>query len=242
MSITYGPKIPQLFVSAALGDQYYTAGEALLRGLQALVEPNVISVGALSAPPPTPSDGDSYIVGASPTGAWAGQANNFAYWSTDNPSAPNGEWEFYTPLNGWIVGSGGAIYTFNGTAWSAPITGGRVAAIPYVIDGGGSVPSTGLKGQLSIPAGCTITGWVLTSDVSGSAVVDVLRSTYAAFPTTASIAGTDMPTLSSAQKNQDLVLTGWGSTAINAGDEIQFNLVSVTTVTRLNITLNVTIP
>lgn len=120
--------------------------------------------------------------------------------------------------------------------------GARVAAINYVIDGGGSAPSTGLKGQLSIPIACTITGWVVTADQSGSAVVDVLRSTYTAFPTTASIAGTDMPTLSSAQKNQDLVLSGWGSTAISAGDEIQFNLVSVVTVTRLNLTLNVTIP
>lgn len=119
----------------------------------------------------------------------------------------------------------------------------RTAAIQYVIDGGGSTPSTGAKGQISLPIGCTLTGWVITSDVSGSAVVDVLRSTYSGFPgSLASIAGSAKPTLSSAQKNENLTLTGWGSTAINAGDILQFNLNSVTTVTRINITINVTIP
>lgn len=118
----------------------------------------------------------------------------------------------------------------------------RTAAIQFAIDGGGSTPSTGVKGQISIPLACTLTGWVITSDVSGSAVVDVLRSTYSGFPSTSSIAGSAKPTLSSAQKNENLTLTGWGSTAISAGDIIQFNLNSVTTVTRINITLNVTIP
>src|SRR5208282_4726210 len=118
MSVSYGVKIPQLFVSALQGDAYYTAGEALLRGLQTLIEPNAISVG-LNAPPGSPSNGDSYILGGSPTGAWAGQANNLAYWSTDNPLAPSGEWEFYVPQNGWIVGSGGTAYIFNSGAWTA---------------------------------------------------------------------------------------------------------------------------
>jgi hypothetical protein len=118
----------------------------------------------------------------------------------------------------------------------------QTAAIQFAIDGSGSTPGTGVKGQISIPVACTITGWVLTADQSGSAVIDVLRSTYSGFPTTASIAGTDKPTLSSAQKAEDLTLSGWGSTAINAGDIMQFSLSSATTVTRLNLTINVTIP
>lgn len=118
----------------------------------------------------------------------------------------------------------------------------RTAAITYTIDGVGSVPSTGAKGQLSIPVSCTITGWVITADQSGSAVVDILRSTYSGFPTTSSIAGTNKPTLSSAQKNENLTIPSWGSTAINAGDVIQFSLSSVTSCTRLNIAINITIP
>jgi hypothetical protein len=134
------------------------------------------------------------------------------------------------------------VFDFNGVfVWSGT-TMSRTSAITYIIDGGGSVPATGAKGQISVPMACTITGWVITADQSGSAVVDVLRSTYAGFPSTSSIAGTSKPTLSSAQKNEDLVLTNWGSTSIVGGDEIQFNLNSVTTCTRLNITLNITVP
>jgi hypothetical protein len=119
----------------------------------------------------------------------------------------------------------------------------RTASINVVIDGGGAVPSTGVKGQVTIPADCTITGWVLTADQAGSAVIDVLRSTYAAFPVTASIAGTDKPTLVAVQKNENLgPLSGWTSTALHAGDQLQFNLNSVVTVTRLNLSLLVSVP
>lgn len=138
--------------------------------------------------------------------------------------------------------SNGQILAWSGTAWTPTSLVTRVASLNYVIDGGGSPPSVGSVGQLSVPVNCTLTGWVITADVGGSAVIDVLRSTYAAFPTTSSIAGTDKPTLSSAQKNEDLVLSGWGSTALNAGDQLQFSVVSATTVSRLNLTLNVTIP
>ena len=118
----------------------------------------------------------------------------------------------------------------------------RTASISYVCDGGGSVIGTGKKGQVSIPVNCTVLSWILTSDQSGSAVVDVLRSTYAAFPTTSSIAGSDLPTLSSAQKAENLTISAWGSVALIAGDELQFAVNSATTVTRLNLTLLVSIP
>jgi hypothetical protein len=116
----------------------------------------------------------------------------------------------------------------------------RTGAIIYTIDGGGSVITTGAKGQLDIPLNCTVTGWVLTADQSGSAVVDVLRSSYAGFPSTSSIAGSDKPTLSSVQKNENLSIGAWGSTALLAGDQLQFNVNSATTVQRLNLALIVT--
>lgn len=127
-------------------------------------------------------------------------------------------------------------------ATTAFVAAANKRSIQFVIDGGGSVPTTGAWGQISIPFACTITAWTITADASGSAVIDVLRSTYAGFPTTSSIAGTDKPTLSSAQKNTDSTLTGWGSTAIAIGDELQLNLNSVTTCKRLNLTITVTVP
>lgn len=119
----------------------------------------------------------------------------------------------------------------------------RTGSIDFVIDGAGLVPTTGAKGQISIPVACTVSQWILTADQSGSAVIDVLRSTYAGFPTTASIAGTDKPTLSAVQKNRNTgPLASWGSTALVAGDELQINLNSVTTCTRLNLTLVLSVP
>ena len=122
-----------------------------------------------------------------------------------------------------------------------PALGSRVASLNFVIDGGGSTPATGAYGQINVPVACTVTGWVLTADQSGSAVVDVLRSTYSGFPTTSSLASSDKPTLSSVQKNENLSVSVW-TTALAAGDQLQVNLNSVTTCTRLNLTVNVTIP
>src|ERR1700675_542026 len=116
----------------------------------------------------------------------------------------------------------GITLTDNGSG-RVTIASARVSALFYTIDGGGQPIATGVKGQLNIPVNCTITGWVLTADQAGSAVVDVLRSTYGAFPTTSSIASTNKPTLSSAQKNENLAVNVW-TTALNAGDQLQFNL------------------
>lgn len=131
-----------------------------------------------------------------------------------------------------------AFADISGTATAAQLPT-ITRAISFVIDGGGSVPATGAYGQLDIPFAGTITGWVLTADQSGSAVVDVLRSTYSGFPTTASLASTDKPTLSSVQKNENLAVSVW-TTSLSAGDQLQVNLNSVTSCTRLNLTVIVT--
>ena len=139
-----------------------------------------------------------------------------------------------------VYNSGGQLAVINSSGSSAlPST---TRSLQFLINGEGSTPGTGVFAQISVPYSCTVKGWVITADQSGSAVVDILRASYANFPTTASIAGTDKPTLSSAQKNEDLTLSGWGSTAINAGDILQANLNSVTTVTQVFVTVNVTVP
>lgn len=148
----------------------------------------------------------------------------------------------------------GSVVTFaDGTTWNlnsntiiindATTANAFLAAIAmnYVltitIDGGGSVPSTGTgKAYLQVPCDSTVIGWTITADQSGSCVVDVNKSTYAGFPPSISIAGTEKPTLSSAQKNQDNSLTTW-TTALTTGDILGFNLNSATTVTRIQVSL-----
>lgn len=111
--------------------------------------------------------------------------------------------------------------------------------LTFVIDGGGSAISTGSKGFLEVPFDCTINRATLLADQSGSIVVDIKKSTYSGFPTTSSICASAKPTLSSVQKSQDATLTGW-TTTVTAGDVLEFNVDSATTVTRVTVSLRVT--
>jgi len=120
-------------------------------------------------------------------------------------------------------------------------TGFAQGSFGITINGNGSVISTGVMGYVTIPYNCTITGWDIFADQSGSCVIDLWKDTYANFaPTIAdSITGTEKPTLSTQQKNQNNSLTSW-STTITAGDIIAFNVNSATTVKRVNVIIKVT--
>lgn len=69
--------------------------------------------------------------------------------------------------------------------------------------------------------------------------MNVKKSTYAAWPTMTSIAGTEKPTLSSAIKNQDNSLTTW-TTEVSEGDILEYSIESVATITRVHLFLHIT--
>jgi len=111
------------------------------------------------------------------------------------------------------------------------------AGIPLVIDGGGSVIAAGVKGDISIPFDCIVKGWVITSKISGSIVVDINKSTFAGYPTLTTIAGSELPTLSSANKNEDQTLTTWTET-LTKGDIVEWEVDGTpTSVERVTVTL-----
>jgi len=113
-------------------------------------------------------------------------------------------------------------------------TGVSTRVVGIAIDGGGSVPATGIKGYVVCPFGGTIIGWNIVGDVTGSAVVDVYKIAYGATLPTSSIAASAKPTLSSAKINKDSTVTGW-TTTVTANDIFGFNLDSIATITKLNI-------
>jgi hypothetical protein len=117
----------------------------------------------------------------------------------------------------------------------------NVDAIEFVIDGGGSTITTGVKGDLEIPFPCTITEWTLLADQSGSIVVNIWKDTYANFPPVVGdkITASAPPTISSAAKGQSSTLTGW-TTSVSAGDILRFNVDSVTAIQRVTLSLRVT--
>lgn len=116
-----------------------------------------------------------------------------------------------------------------------------IGAIAFIIDGGGSTITTGIKGDLEIPFDCTINRVTMLADQSGSIVVDIWKDAYGNYPPTGadSITASAKPTISSATKAQDTTLTGW-STAITAGQTLRFNVDSVTTIQRVALILKIT--
>jgi hypothetical protein len=120
----------------------------------------------------------------------------------------------------------------------------RIGAVGIVIDGAGAVITTGVKGFLRVPFAGTITGvTVLSTDAAasaGSIVIDIWKDTFANYPPTVAdtITASAKPTLTTANKSEDVTLTGWNKT-IAAGDVLGFNVTSVATVTRVALTLTV---
>jgi hypothetical protein len=115
------------------------------------------------------------------------------------------------------------------------------AVLAFVFDGSGSTLTTGIKGDISVPFACTITGVRLLADQSGSVVIDIWKDAYANYPPTVAdtITASAKPTITVATKSEDTTLTGWTKT-VAAGDTLRFNIDSVTTLTRVLLTLTVT--
>lgn len=111
--------------------------------------------------------------------------------------------------------------------------------IGFTIHGaGGGVIAPGLKGYLPIGKDCTIVANRIVGDTAGGAVVDIWASSYADFPPTDadSITAAAPPTLTGAQKSEDITLTGW-TTALTAGDWLAFNVDSAASVNWLAVAL-----
>lgn len=114
----------------------------------------------------------------------------------------------------------------------------KAGTISFVIDGGGGVIQTGVRGDLEVPFNCTITACTLLADTTGSIVIDVWKDVYGSYPPTDadSITASAVPTISSATKSTDSTLTGW-TTTVNAGDILRFNVDSCSTITRCVVSL-----
>lgn len=157
-----------------------------------------------------------------------------------------------SPANGNLTKFSGASSITNGDLSGDATTSGTLAVtlasqfkkrqITVNIGDGVNVISTGIAGDISVPVGCTITKVRMLADQSGSIVVDIWKDTYANYPPTVAdtITASAKPTISAATKSEDSTLTGW-TTSITAGDTLRFNVDSVATITRLALSLEVTV-
>jgi len=147
------------------------------------------------------------------------------------------------------VGGNSAFTTVNGNSANWNNTYTTVSTISsvwstfnlnFIIDGAGDTITTGSKGYITVPYHATIQAWTLLADQSGSITVDVRKCNSNTFPTTTSIASPSA-SMTSVQISSSNSLVGW-TTAINAGDILEFVINNVTSIQRVTISLSGTKP
>lgn len=113
--------LPLLFAGQSQKEFYVNEAHARV---DALLHPAVES--EASTPPPSPAAGECWLVGSSPTGAWAGHADALACFAA-------GAWTFVQPRDGMRVfdSSTGQFLLYRG-GWIAP-------AAPTIPAGGATV-------------------------------------------------------------------------------------------------------
>lgn len=101
-----------------LGASFKTEMDENFRKLGSIINPSVINF-PINSPPPSPTNGDAYIVGAAPTGVFIGHTNDIAIWfgEEDTPA-----WLFFPPTTGQtcVVQTGthaNELIMYNGTSW-----------------------------------------------------------------------------------------------------------------------------
>jgi hypothetical protein len=121
------------------------------------------------------------------------------------------------------------------------ITAGAASSntnIEFVIDGGGSTITSGIKGDLEVSFNCTITRARQMADQSGSIVTNIWKAAFASFPPTVAnkITSSTPPTITSASTSSDTTLSSW-TTSVTAGDILRFNIDAATTIQRVTLSL-----
>lgn len=139
----------------------------------------------------------------------------------------------YSALTGDVeeVSLGGGLYFASNSITIDP----PERAIGVTFDGNGATPTVGSIGYVVCPFDGEIQGWHIVSNVSGSAVVDVWKSSGTIPTNVNTIAGTEKPTLSAQQLASDLSISTWTSLTVASGDVIGFELESVATCTRITV-------
>ncbi len=122
---------------------------------------NAVANRTTNTPPGSPSIGDRYIVGPSPTGAWAGNSNYIAQWTGTT-------WVLFAPSAGQVVFSvaDNAWYDYTGSKW---VVHESVTQEAVLTSGDVSLTATNSV-SVSVPAGAVFypdTCGIIVSAASG---------------------------------------------------------------------------
>jgi hypothetical protein len=132
-----------------------------------------------------------------------------------------------TGVGGTVIGS--VALPLSGVYASTFI--GDVTRLNYIIDGGGSVITSGSAGFIEIPYNATVLEWELLGNISGTMTCDVRRVTYplfsgSGFAASSSIVASSKPTITAGFRGSGINI-GWSG--LNMSDIIEFNVDTIPT-------------
>ena len=164
MNTTPRLTLPYILTQQAQKEVTHAAG---LNRLDALVQPVVQQIG-LNTPPVSPAEGQCWIIGASPTGAWTGQANRLA-------QRIGGAWAFYAPFVGLVVFEAATLsqWGWNGTGWTL--------AAPRLLQASVTYDPPSLAAGAGVTTSVTVTGAALGDFARASLSLDLQGITLAAW-------------------------------------------------------------
>ncbi|MBC4018117.1 DUF2793 domain-containing protein [Siccirubricoccus deserti] len=154
MSGTTTPRLALPYIAVGQAQKELAHSQGLNR-LDALVQATVQQVG-LNTPPGSPVEGQAWILGTAPTGAWAGWANRLV-------QRIGGAWQSYAAFTGLVVYDAATLtqWGWTGAAW--------VLVAPRIID------ASAIYDPPSIAAGGGVT---TTIAVTGAALGDIVRVSF----------------------------------------------------------------
>ena len=169
------PRLAMPYIVASQSQKEVTHNDAV-NDLDFLAQANVLDRD-LNTPPGSPATGDAYIIGASPTGAWSGNAGKLtAYYSG---------WKIKTPVEGWVafVRDEDRFVYHTGSAW------GNLAT-PFLENTATFDPPSLTNGSGTTSSGITVTGAALGDFAVAAAPYDlqgILCTAYVSASNTVSI-------------------------------------------------------
>ena len=116
---------------------------------------------------------------------------------------------------------------------------GGKSEIAFIVDGGGSDITVGIKGDIEVPFNCKINKSTMLANATGMAQVDIWKDTYTNYPpTVANTISSPKLIFTDQMKYQDSSLASW-TTDLTAGDILRYNIESLASINRLGIYLEV---
>jgi hypothetical protein len=118
------PRLSLAYLAPSQAQKHVTVNETFRR-LDQLVQQGVLSR-STSAEPSSPSEGDAYILPASPTGTnWA------AFDEHDIVAFQDGAWTRIAPKEGWLcwIADDDQLAVFDGAAWTVIVSGASVSSV-----------------------------------------------------------------------------------------------------------------